>query len=129
MADAQERSTPALVGDLVSQVTDLYRKEIQLLRAEIGEKTTQAVAATGSIMVGAVFAIVALNLIAAALVAWVVSMGMQEGWAALIVGAIFAVLALILVNRGIANLKRSSLTPERTMRATSRDAELVREKL
>jgi hypothetical protein len=129
MSDMAERSAPALVGDLVSQVTDLYRKEIHLLRAELGEKAGQATAAIGMILVGAVFAIVALNLFAAALVALLVVLGMQETWAVLVVGLVFALLAWILVNRGIASLKRSSLAPERAMRATARDADLVREKL
>ena len=129
MADIGERSTPALVGDLVSQVTDLYRKEIHLLRAEVSEKVTQATAAVGMIAAGGVLAIVALHLLAGALVAWLVSMGMHQGWALLIVGVIVAIVALILVNRGKANLKASNLTPERTVRATTRDAELVREKI
>jgi len=129
MADIGERSTPALVGDLVSQVTDLYRKEIHLLRAELSEKVTQATAAVGMIAAGAVLAIVALHLLAAALVAWLVSMGLHEGWALLLVGVVVAVVALILVNRGKASLKASNLTPERTVRATARDAELVKEKL
>lgn len=129
MADVTERSAPALVGDLVSQVTDLYRKEIHLLRAELGEKASQAVGSLGMVLGGAVFAIVALNLFAAALVAVLVVMGMQQSWAVFVVGIVFAALALIFVNRGIAGLKRSSLAPERAMRATARDADLVREKL
>jgi TRAP-type C4-dicarboxylate transport system permease small subunit len=129
MAEVGERSTPALVGDLVSQVTDLYRKEIHLLRAEMSEKVTQATAAIGMIAVGGVLAIVALNLLAAAIVAWLVAMGMHQGWALLLVGVVLAVVALILVNRGRANLKAGSLAPERTVRATARDAELVKEKL
>jgi MFS family permease len=126
---ADDRSTPALVGDLVSQVTDLYRKEIHLLKAEMSEKTTMAMAAVGMIAVAAVLGIVALNLLAGALVAWLVAMGMHQGWALLAVGVVLGVIALILVNRGKASLKASSFTPERTVRATTRDAELVKEKL
>ncbi len=86
-------------------------------------------AAVGAILVGAVFAIVALNFVAAAIAAWLVAMGLHQGWAVLLVGVVFAVIALILVNRGRANLKASSLTPDRTMRATARDADLVKEKI
>ena len=129
MADLSERSAPALVGDLLSQVTDLFRKEIQLLRAELGAKADHAMAACGMILVGAIVAITALNLVAAALVAWVASLGLEVGWAALAVGVIFAMVACVLASRGIANLKKSNLTPDRTMRATTQDAALVREKL
>ena len=34
----EDRSTPALMGDLIESVTQLVRKEIQLFRAEMGEK-------------------------------------------------------------------------------------------
>ncbi len=129
MADLSERSAPALVGDLLSQVTDLFRKETQLLRAELGAKADSAMAACGMILVGAIVAITALNLVAAALVAWVASLGLEDGWAALAVGVVFAMVASVLASRGIANLKKSNVTPDRTMRATTRDAALVREKL
>jgi TRAP-type C4-dicarboxylate transport system permease small subunit len=129
MDDTTGRTTPALIGDLVSQITDLYRKEIHLLRAEVGEKVSQGTAAIGMIAVGGVLAIVALNFLAASLVALLVAMGMPEGWAVFAVGVFLVIVALILVNRGTANLKRSSLTPERTVRATTRDADMVREKL
>ena len=61
MADIQDRSAPALMGDLVTHVTELVRKEIQLLRAELNEKATQAAIALGSIVAGVIIAITALN--------------------------------------------------------------------
>ena len=59
MADPQERSTPALMADLLDQVTQLIRKEVQLFRAEMSEKATQATVAAGSILAAAVVAITA----------------------------------------------------------------------
>jgi hypothetical protein len=129
MAELDHRSTPALVGDLVNQVTELVRKEIQLLRAEMGEKSTQVVVALGSIAAGLVIAIVALNVLAAALVAALTNAGIPAVWSAVIVGVGLAVLAAILANRGIANLKAQSLAPERTARAAVRDTAMVREKM
>ena len=35
MADPQDRSTPALMADLLDQVTQLVRKAVQLFRAEV----------------------------------------------------------------------------------------------
>ena len=69
MADPQERSTPGLMADLLEQVTQLIRKEVQLFRAEMSDKATQAMVAAGSILAAAVIAITALNVLAAALVA------------------------------------------------------------
>ena len=53
MADPQERSTPGLMADLLDQVTQLVRKEVQLFRAEMSDKATQAMVAAGSILAAA----------------------------------------------------------------------------
>ena len=129
MNDRSERSAPRLVGDLVTHVTELFRKEIQLFRAELSEKTTQAAIAIGMIVAGVVLALTALNVLAAALVVALENLGIPAGWAAVIVGLIFGVLALVLASRGMNNLKASSLAPARTARAAGRDAELVKEKI
>ena len=129
MADVQERSAPALMGDLVTHVTELVRKEIQLLRAELSEKTTQAVVALGSIVAGVIIAITALNVLAAALVAALTNAGIPGAWSAVIVGVALVIVAFVVARSGIAALKASSLAPDRTARAAIRDAEMVREKV
>ena len=129
MPELQERSTPTLVGDLVTNVTELVRKEIQLFRAEMGEKSTQAVMALGSIVAAVVLAVTALNVLAGALVVALTNAGIPATWSALIVGGVFAAVAFVLANRGISNLKAQSLAPERTARAAMRDANLVKEKM
>ena len=129
MPDIDERSTPSLMSDLVAQVTELVRKEIQLLRAEMNEKTTQVVIALGSILAAVVFVLTALNVLAAALVAALTNAGIHAAWSAVIVGGALAIVAVILANRGIANLKAQSLAPERTARAAMRDVGMVKEKV
>ena len=129
MPDIDERSTPSLMSDLVAQVTELVRKEIQLLRAEMNEKTTQVVIALGSILAAVVFVLTALNVLAAALVAALTNAGTPAAWSAVIVGGALAIVAVILANRGIANLKAQSLAPERTARAAMRDVGMVKEKV
>lgn len=129
MADLQDRSAPALVGDLVGHVTELVRKEIQLLRAEMNEKTTKAGLALGSIAAGVVIAIAALNVLAAALVAALTNAGIPAAWSAVIVGAVLAVVAFLVARGGFASLKASNLVPERTARSAGRDAEMIREKM
>ena len=75
----EDRSTPALMGDLIESVTQLVRKEIQLFRAEMGEKATQAMVAAGSILAAGVIALTALNVLAAALVAALAKAGHSGG--------------------------------------------------
>ena len=93
MSETKERSAPALVGDLVHHVTELFRKEVQLLRAELGEKADQVFAALGFIVAAVVVALTALNVLAAAIVAGLTNAGIAAGWAALIVGVAFAAAA------------------------------------
>jgi hypothetical protein len=129
MNDTRERSAPSLVGDLVNHVSELFRKEIQLLRAELNEKSTQAVTAIGSIAAGLVVGLTALNVLAAALVVALERAGVPAGWSALIVGVVLAVIAFVLVRGGIAALKATSLAPERTTRAVTRDAQMAKEQM
>ena len=129
MPDNLERSTPALMGDLLGHLTELLRKEIQLLRAEMSDKTTQAVVAAGTILAAGVIALTALNVLAAALVAALAKAGIPGAWSAVIVGGGLALVALVLGNRGIHALKASSLAPERTARAAARDASMIKEKI
>ena len=129
MADPLERSTPGLMADLLDQVTQLLRKEVQLFRAEMNDKATQAVVAAGSIVAAAVVAITALNVLAASLVAALANAGIPAPWSALIVGAGLAIVAFLMAKKGIENLKAGSLAPERTTRAAVRDVSMVKEKI
>lgn len=124
---AAHRSTARLLSDAVNQMAELFRKEMQLLRAEMGEKTNHVFAAVGMIVGGIVLVLVALNALMAALVALLVALGLEEGWAALIAGVVVAVIAYALVSIGRRNLSASHLAPGRTAASIQRDAELARE--
>jgi uncharacterized membrane protein YqjE len=129
MNPPEDRGPATLLADLVNQVTELFRKEIQLLRAEMNEKKNQLTAALGLIVVGAVLGLTALNVLAGALVRAIERAGIDAGWAALIVGVVLLIVGVILARKGMDNLKANQLTPERTTRAASRDAALVKEKM
>ena len=129
MAQLDERSTPSLMGDLVTHVTELVRKELQLFRAEMESKVTQILIALGSLVAAVVLAITALNVLAAALVAALTNSGIPATWSAIIVGVVFALVAVVLGNRGLALLKAQKLAPERTARAATRDAGMIKEKI
>jgi len=129
MADPQERSTPGLMADLLDQVTQLLRKEVQLFRAEMSDKATQAMVAAGSVLAAAVIAIAALNVLAAALVAALTNAGIPAPWSAVIVGVGLAIVAFVMGKKGIDNLKAGSLAPERSARSAVRDVSMVKEKI
>lgn len=126
MKDSVNKSVPTLFGDLVANANELFRKELQLLRTEASEKSTQAVTAIGAIVAGVVLVLVALIVFAFALVAAVENAGLAPGWAALIVGGAFALIAFILIGKGTKDLKASNLAPERLADAVSKDAAMVK---
>lgn len=128
MDDQARKSAPNLVGDLVGNVSELVRKEIQLLRAEMSEKTTQAFTAAGMIVSGIVIVLVALIVLTFALVAALANAGMGPGWSALLVGVGYTIFASMLISKGVKDLKASNLAPDRTATSLSRDANMVKEK-
>jgi uncharacterized membrane protein YqjE len=124
----QGRSGPlGLVGDALEHVTALVRKELDLFRAELQENTNKAFAAVGMMIGGVVFLLVALNVLAAAFVAWLTEAGISAGWASLIVFGVLAVIALILLLTGRSNLRAASLAPTRTTKNLRRDAQTLKE--
>ncbi len=124
----QNRSAPALIGDLIGHVTELFRKEMMLLRAEMNEKGNQVLTAVGMIAAALVLALTALNVLAAALVAAIAEF-IDGGWAALIVGVVLALIAWIMVSSGMKNLKTANLTPRRTADSLSKDATMAKERV
>ena len=136
---ADPRSVPQLLSDLAKELTTLFKKEGQLIRAELSEKATKVGIGIGSAAAGAICLLVALNVLAAALVVAIARIGADPndpaiqqsgigpGWASLIVGVLLAVIGAVLVRRGTAQM--TDLTPERTVNQVSQDAALVKDQV
>ncbi|WP_299740894.1 phage holin family protein [uncultured Roseobacter sp.] len=120
-------SASSLLTDAMSNFSGLVRNEVDLARAEISENATKAGVAIGLIAGAAIIALVALNVLAAALVAALTEVGLDTGWSALIVGAALSIIAFVLINKGVNDLKLSSLAPTRTVKNVQRDAAAVKE--
>ena len=121
------KSAGGLLQDALNNVSGLVRNEVDLARAEVSENLNKAGVAIGLIAGAAIIALVALNVLAAALVAALTEAGLHAGWSALIVGAVLGVIAFILMNKGTNDLKLSSLAPTRTVKNVQRDAAAVKE--
>jgi hypothetical protein len=133
------RSVPQLLSDLARELTTLFRKEGQLIRAELSEKTSQLMVGAGEAAAGAICLLVSLNVLAGALVVAIARIGSDPadpaiqdtgiglGWASLIVGVLLAIIGAILVKRGTSNM--SNLTPERSVNQVTQDATLVKEQV
>ena len=121
------RNAPNLVSEVLTHVSNLVRKEVDLARTEVSENINRAGVAVGLLVGALVIALVALNVLAAALVAALTALGLDAGWAAVIVGGGLAIIAFIMVTKGLNDLKLSSLAPSRTAKNVRRDAETVKE--
>ena len=125
----EERSLKDLVAELGGSIAMLFRREIQLARAETSEKLGQAGTAVASIAAGGILALAALLVLLQALVVAIAEAGLPPAVAAAIVGAVVAVIAYVLVHKGMRDLKASHLAPSRTLDALKRDAHVAEEPL
>ena len=124
-----------LLGGLVSDISGLFRKEIQLAKAEAGEKLDEVIGASRNLAIGGVLAIGAVGVFLTAVViglsGLLVAMGMSEGAAsfvsplavALVVGGI----AWMLIQKGIADMRANNLNMKRTTHSVAQDAQVVKE--
>ena len=137
-ADATGRSTATLLSDALTHVSGLIRKEMDLARAEMSSKVTQAGVAIGLVVGALVIILTALNVLSAALVAGLARLfagdlatpeevAAMTGWAALIVGVIYFIIAVIMIRKGINDLKATNLAPSRTAENVKRDAYAVKD--
>lgn len=128
-APGEEPPVRTLLSDILSRITVLIRKEFDLARSEMAQNFSRAAAGAGMLAVGAIIALVALNVLAIAGVIALQAAGIDLIWATLIVGGAALLLALILVMVGINRLKLNALAPTRTEREVRRDIDTVKEAL
>jgi hypothetical protein len=121
------KSAGGLLSDALGNVSEMVRNEVDLARAEITENIKSAGAAISLLAGAGIVALVALNVLAAALVAALAEAGIEPGWAALIVGVVFGGIAYAMMTKGLNDLKLSSLAPTRTVKNVQRDAAAVKD--
>jgi Putative Actinobacterial Holin-X, holin superfamily III len=126
---ADDRSLKDLLADLSNSITTLFRREIQLARAETSEKVTQVAVAIGSIAGGAILALAALIVLLQALVLALAAAGVPASWASLIVGVVVAIVAYVLIHKGTSDLKAGNLAPNRTVDSLKRNAQVAKEQV
>ena len=121
------QTTSALLTQVLSHLSNLVRKEFDLARAEVQQNVHKAVGGIGLLVGAVVLALVALNVLAAALVAALTELGLAAGWSALIVGGGLALIAVIFATIGAKALSATSLAPTRTVQNVRRDTQAVKE--
>ena len=138
MTDVNEsRPLPELVRGLITDVTGLVRKELNLAKTEASESFTRALGGIEVLAAGLVFAIGALGVLLSALVTGLTTILVSQGFtepganalSALIVAAVVGVIAWALISKGISALRGSNWKMERTTTSLGNDANVIKEKM
>jgi len=115
------RTISAMLGDALSQFTKLFQNEVDLAKAEIGEKAQKVSGALGFIACGAVLVIPALLLALFALSAALIAAGWSQPVSYLTSAILAAVIAGVLFAIGVNRLDARNLAPRETMRQIEKD--------
>ncbi|WP_191061133.1 phage holin family protein [Geminicoccus harenae] len=125
----QDRPITSLFSDLIENVTTLFRKEVQLAKAELSEKAGQVGTASASVGVGGVILLGAFIMLLHAIVAWLAVAGLGTHWGFLIVAIVVGIIGYVALQKGINNLKAARLMPTKTVEQLQRDAAVAREQV
>ena len=110
-----------LLGDSLSQFAKLFQNEVDLAKAELGEKAQQIGSAVGLLAGGAVLIIPAIVMALFALSAALIAGGWSQPVSYLISAIVAAALAGILFAVGMSRLDARHLTPRETLRQLEKD--------
>jgi uncharacterized integral membrane protein len=115
-----------LVGDSLSQFAKLFQNEVDLAKAELGEKAQQIGSAVGLLAAGAVLIIPAIVMALFALSAALIAGGWSQPVSYLISAIVAAALAGILFAVGMSRLDARHLTARETFRQLEKDKDTVK---
>jgi hypothetical protein len=124
-AEPADTSIGELIGNISNDLSQLFRQEVELAKAEVKEEAAKAGKAAG-MLGGAGFAgYLAVVLLSFALVFGLANV-MDAGWAALIVAVIWAIIGGVLYANGRKKLKTVDPMPRRTVDTIKEDAQWLK---
>ncbi|MCG2632737.1 phage holin family protein [Bradyrhizobium sp. WYCCWR 13023] len=115
-----------LVGDALVQVTKLFQNEVDLAKAELGEKVQRLGKAFGLLAGGAVLVIPAIVMALFALASALINGGWSPTLAYLTSAIVAAAISGALFAMGIKRLDARSLAPRETIRQLEKDKDTVK---
>jgi hypothetical protein len=126
MLSKDSKSIPALVGDVVEQLSHLIVTEARLTQAELSEKIDGAKRGLAYLVAAGVLMIPAVVMLLIALALWLAQLGMAAPLAYLISAGIGAALSSVLLVSGVNRLDPKRLRLERTTRQVHQDLAAAR---
>jgi hypothetical protein len=123
--DAPQRGIGELIGEITSDLSHLFRQEVELAKAEVRAEAKKAGKGTGMLAGAGIAALLVLILLSFALV-YGLDAVMPQGWAAVIVAVLWAVIGAVLYSTGRKQLKSVDPVPRRTTETLKEDAQWLR---
>jgi hypothetical protein len=120
------RALSTLFGDALSQFAKLFQNEVDLAKAELGEKVQKVGGALVFVAGGAVLVIPALVMALFALSAALITAGWSQPVAYLTSAIVAAVIAGVLFAIGLNRLDARNLAPHETIRQLEKDKDTVK---
>jgi len=125
---SQQPGLPEVFSEVLSDFADLFRKELNLARAELSSNMSAKFRGAIWFSLAGLLALAALALLLGAAVAWITTFGINLHVAFMIVAAGVVVLAAIAYLAGRTEAK-VELAPRRTINQVKQDIETTKEQL
>ena len=123
----EQSSLPNAISNVISDLADLFQKEVRLARAELSEKISITFRAGIWIFAAAILSIVAVLLaVQACVLALSAETGIALHWSSLIVAAILGVAASAVFAKGRADVP-SQIAPDRAINQVKQDIAVAKE--
>ena len=123
--DPAETSVGELIGNISNDLSQLFRQEVELAKAEVKQEAAKAGKAAGMLGAAGFAGYLTVVLLSFALV-FALSNVMDAGWAALIVAVIWGIVGAVLYATGRKRLKTVDPMPRRTVDTIKEDAQWLK---
>jgi hypothetical protein len=107
----------------------LVRQEVELASTEMSHKATRAARQVATIAAGGLIVYAGVLAILAAVIIGLEAAGLDWWQSALLVGVLVAVAGWLIVQRGLAALKRADLAPRATLQTLKEDTRWAKEQI
>jgi putative superfamily III holin-X len=124
----KDAALPHAVSDVVSDLADLFQKEMRLARTELTAKLTTKLTAGVWMSAAGVLAVIASFLVLQAAVFAIASYDIAMHWSCLIVAGIVVAIAIGLYLKGRSDA-REEMAPRRTINQIKQDISIAKEQL
>lgn len=110
---ADQRPLGELIGNITHDLSQLFRQEVELAKAEMRQEGKKAAGAAAMMAAGAVAALLTLVLVSFALV-YLLAEAMHIALAALLVGVVWAIAGAVLISAGRKRMRTVTPLPKTT---------------